>query len=677
MTGPRQGWTELSPKLRAPQHSRSKFTEIAKRVARLGRANDSQALEEFRRGIAVSAEKWPPSARKALIALAHLLVDLAQQGWELRVRSGRVTVRPAVAVESSVGDEKDRIRRQELVTRDAQLRRVPVRKFVQEMECRRVFNGRFVSIFSLMRDGRELALRLREARAHASNGSAHLLDAIVDPYLQFVSEGERCEHSGLRTMDIWRYFRHTWANQYVTVPGRSMMFLVRDRAAPTHPIMGIGAISSPILQIRERDEWIGWHPEMLLEEMKTRPTARFAKWLKSIVDRGVEEVYVDDFLEDETLRTRDLSAPRPVVIARLRKLAQKQRDLHHRWVKSSDYKPFVKSTSDDYWSSRARMHLFRSKRALALADLLEIRIEMAACFGRSPTARGLSELLSVGLRVKQVRKVLRKAKADRVGILMADISVCGAVQPYNALLGGKLTAMLATSPEVVEEYKRRYGKMESEIASSMAGRPIVRPAHLAVLSTTSLYGVGASQYNRIRIPCELLAGVKGEVVEYRRLGYSEAFGTSQYSDETVKALGEFLETFGRRRVNAIFGEGSSPKMRNLRESLDRLQLPAKELLRHHRRRIVYGITLVRNTRDFLLGLDKAPDYLFEISRGPEQSARIARWWRDRWLRNRIQADDVLAAVERHTLVLPVSHGGRVTTRPALAEHEKQGEENAR
>ncbi|MGZ5889512.1 MAG: Druantia anti-phage system protein DruA [Hyphomicrobium sp.] len=44
------------------------------------------------------------------------------------------------------------------------------------------------------------------------------------------------------------------------------------------------------------------------------------------------------------------------------------------------------------------------------------------------------------------------------GIAVADITVCGAVQPYNAILGGKLVAMLAASPEIVLEYRRRYSR---------------------------------------------------------------------------------------------------------------------------------------------------------------------------------------------------------------------------
>src|SRR6202034_1734253 len=119
--------------------------------------------------------------------------------------------------------------------------------------------------------------------------------------------------------------------------------------------------------------------------------------------------------------------------------------------------------------------------------------------GRKPTARKLAELASSTEGAEIIRKILKKAKGDRVGIAVADITVCGAVQPYNAILGGKLVAMLATSPEVVLEYRHRYAGAESEIASSMAGRPIAREPNLVLLGTTSLYGTGSSQYNRIKI----------------------------------------------------------------------------------------------------------------------------------------------------------------------------------
>jgi hypothetical protein len=40
---------------------------------------------------------------------------------------------------------------------------------------------------------------------------------------------------------------------------------------------------------------------------------------------------------------------------------------------------------------------------------------------------------------------------------MLELTTCGAIAPYNALLGGKLTALLMLSPEVSDDYRRRYG----------------------------------------------------------------------------------------------------------------------------------------------------------------------------------------------------------------------------
>src|SRR5690606_13332196 len=134
-----------------------------------------------------------------------------------------------------------------------------------------------------------------------------------------------------------------------------------------------------------------------------------------------------------------------------------------------------------------------------------------------------------------VKNILRKAKADRVGIAMADITVCGSVAPYNLILGGKLVSMLAASPEAVTAYRHKYLAQESEIASSMAGRPIIRRSELVFLGTTSLYGIGSSQYHRLRMPAERIGGKKGEQLAFRERGKSDAYGTSQFSSGTVRA----------------------------------------------------------------------------------------------------------------------------------------------
>lgn len=658
-------WTELGPQLKS-NISRDLFAAHARALSRVRQRDErEEAIDELRTAFIQAATSGRTDAR--LLAAGFVLADLAIQGWQIRVRRGRVEIQSPAQGADHVA-EKVRIRRQELVKRNGQLREPAVQTFLRSMERHRVFDGKFTSIFSLMRDGRELAEALRNTREHINNGWAGVLAGVVDPYLEFVkSDEEICTLTGLRLMDIWRYFRHTWTNQYTSVPGRSMMFLVRDRAAPFHPVIGIGALSSPVMQIGERDKWIGWHPEAFLAQVHKSPTAKLARWLVKVVEEAIEQIYVDDLREDGVLAEGSLACPTEDTICRLLKESAEQRLLHYRYVRSRDHKGARMVTmGSDHWVSRARTHLFRSKRALALATYLRARAALIQAFGRHPTAAKLAALATTGPGSDAIRKILKKAKADRVGIAVADITVCGAVQPYNSILGGKLAAMLAASPEVVIEYRRRYSKAESEIASSMAGRPIVRTPTLVLLGTTSLYGVGSSQYNRIKIPCDRLGGFPEEVIRYEELGHSEAFGTSQYAEETVDALVQLVQQSANgQRVNSIFGEGVSPKLRKIRQGLDLLGLPSDLLLRHHRQRIVYAVSLVRNLPEHLLGIDPKPSYLVPIKDGAAATAHIAAWWRERWLRNRIRSDEILAEVARHTLIRPIRHGARVVMPPPV------------
>jgi hypothetical protein len=654
-------WITLDPPLPS-KASRDALVEHARALAKV-RPDDhaEEALQARRAAFVAEVKVSRRSDRQALLATGLVLSDLAAQGWVLRVRAERVEVRPPDVVHGDRAAEKARVRKQELVKRNAQLRQPSVQRFLESMERQRLHDGKFISIFSLMRDGRELADSLKDARSHLNNGWADELSRLVDPYLEFVtSENAACAHTGLRLMDIWRYFRHTWTNQYTSVPGRTMLFLVRDRAATNHPVMGIGALSSPIMQIRQRDSWIGWHPDTFLERVRREPTRELARWLVDTLDAAIAEIYVADLIEDKVLSARDLAKPSDAALDRLLKEGADQRRLHHRFTRSREFKAKrADISSDEYWVTRARTHLFRSKRALALASYLRARAALNEAFGDRPSAKKLAALSVTGYGSDAIRRVLKKAKADRVGIAVADITVCGAVQPYNALLGGKLVAMMAASPEVVAQYRRRYSDAQSEIASSVAGRSIMRAPTLVLLGTTSLYGVGSSQYNRIKIPTDRIGATSEGIIRYEELGRSEAFGTSQYSEETVDALVELVQQSDEQRVNSIFGEGVSPKLRKVRQALDLLNLPSKHLLRHHRPRVVYAVSLIRNLNDYLIGLAHRPEYLVPVSEGRAATAAIGAWWRERWLRQRITSNEVLDEVARHTRVHPISHGARV------------------
>lgn len=431
-------WTLLKPPLRSAA-SRQVFVAHARSLARAQKVLDNGiALIRRRNDFAEVARALGYVDKQTLLAAGLILSDLAIQGWRIRVRNECAYVCPPLIESENRAAEKARIRRQELVKRDAQLRQPSVQAFLRSMERSRLFDNKFVSIFSLMRDGRELADKLRAVCLHPAGDTDEALKEVIDPYIDFVkSEASRCPHTGLRLMDIWRYFRHNWSNQYTSVPGRSMLFMVRDRAAPLHPVIGIGALCSPIMQLRERDEWIGWQPEAFLAHVRTKPSEKLVKWLVGTLDEAISELYITDFIERKILSVRDLIEPGEDAISRLLAEGLEQREAHHRFARQREHKR-PRSNVEDGWVERARSHLFRSKRALALASYLRIRAVLKEAGKGQLTPERLAALAASSRGADAVKKILRKAKADRVGICVADISVCGAVQPYNAILGGKL-----------------------------------------------------------------------------------------------------------------------------------------------------------------------------------------------------------------------------------------------
>lgn len=651
------GWIELHPSLAGNESVRDAFRDHALRLSQ-AIPSDEEALQGILDDSLARTNRTERSL--SVDAAIRVITDLAKQRWSIRVTTrGIVQVRRPQSISTDPDQEKGRVRKQELIKRDEQLRKPAVRRFVKGMEKSTFCQGKPVSVFSLFRDGQDLADSLRIARRAPRSERAERVQMAINPYLQFVEESTVCEHTQLRLQDIWRYFRYTWSNQYTSTPGRWMAFLVRDRARVFHPIIGIGAIGSPIIQIRERDTWIGWEPQSFLSSVAQTPRALLGPWLVKIVNRAIDELFVDDLLDELHLRRQDLSEPTPEAIEVLKRYAETQRNLHHQFVQQKEHKRHNQS-GDDIWRLRAQTHLFRSKRAFTLAEMLRTRRTLMEFLGDRPTLEGLRSLLEDTGGQRAVRTVLRKAKADRVGIAMADITVCGAVEPYNQILGGKLVSMLATSPAVITAYRSRYKEHESEIASSMAGRSIGRPAQLVFLGTTSLYGIGSSQYNRLKLPAELLGGQIGEHIQFHKLGKSDAYGTSQFSAETVAALVTLVQqTNNGRRVNSIFGEGVSPKLRKLREGLGLLGLPEGALLQHGRQRIIYGVPLIRNLKEYLLGLDDKPEYLVNLEHPERATDAIVRWWTERWLSKRIMNNQVLERLEQHGSVRPIRHGARV------------------
>jgi hypothetical protein len=594
--------------------------------------------------------------------------DLVGVGWTMKISpDGTVRIRPPTDPDLS----KEAVRGVQLVGRNDQLRQPSVRNFIKQMEKRRLGPQGWHCIFSVMRDGNELASVLREARDSSSGAT---VQGAVRPYIQVADSNAVCAETGLNLYDIWRYFRHTWVNPYQSVPGRSISILIRDAAAPNHPVIGIAALGSAVVHQTSRDELIGWETSEFLDRLQASPTRKMAQWLLSTIDRFISEVYILDLLGDDTLRKVDLKKPDAELVARLEEEGLRAKERHFKSPLSARVSnEDVNSFSDSDWADLAVSELYRSKRCRLLASFLKMRIAFIEAGFTSATPKALKQALKSSAFKNAVKGLVSRMKSERVGIDMMDITVCGAVPPYNHLLGGKLVCMLLCSPEIRRIYEKRYGNAPSIIASALKGKRLVRKPTLVCLSTTSLYGKNSSQYNRVRIPASAVGGESSAIVSYQKGGgeggnghHSQGYGTFHFRQSTLDALEEWTlkeiaESKDRsaRGVNYIFGEGTSPKLRKLREKIEQAGLPGDEALKHARSRIVYYIALAENVGDFLLGLDSKPRWILPQTPSDEVTRRIAAYWAERWLSMRIQSDDVIQDVRQHTLDYPITHGARV------------------
>jgi len=618
------------------------------------------AVNRFRNDLRPIGSNPTVGDLKALVCL-NVIADLVTHGWSPSMLSkGRIKL---ALDEAHDGHSKEQVRNRHLIERDDQLREASVREFVSGMERRRLTKNGWHSIFSLMRDGRQLAKQLDSINSISDEIDRAIdLGETIKPYLQIIHNGEVCEHTGLLLNDVWRYFRHTWVTAYRSVPGRSMMILVRDAAAPCHPVIGIAALGSAVVQQAVRDEWIGWESGKALERLLLLSPQRLTKWTFQQIEDFLEGLYIRDLVRDGIVARREITNPTTAVVQRLREdsiNAMKEHREHpeksiHKTVKDENRM----SLAD--WQARAETSLFRAKRSKVLSDLLEMRRVITEAFAGAGTQEQYEKVLARRDVRNVVSRLSRMRKAERVGINIMDITVCGAIAPYNALLGGKLMCMLLCSPEVGEAYAKRYATQASLIASCMKGAPVVRRSRLVVLGTTSLYGHSSSQYNRIKIPAECLSGEPGQTLEYKRLGLSVGYGSFHLSNDTVEVMTVLLgRTTGGRRVNSIFGEGVNPLMRKIREALDFVGMPSEEILLHGNQRIVYGVALASNLQDFFLGLDRNPKYLLPQSDPKAVSEQLIAFWRSRWLAARVRRDDVLEQVASNRTDFPVIHGARV------------------
>jgi hypothetical protein len=607
--------------------------------------SDADELEDVRQDLqAAIASVSDTVERQWLTALLPVLFDLHQQGWQLKYDRNQI-----LGCRTETGGSRDTLRARLVARRDQQLVEPSVRKFIQTMESWQLFRGNRTSVFSLLADGREVTARL-----------ANDPDSIK-PYIQFVNPIARCVVTGLRLQDIWRYFRHTWTNPYESIPGRSLQLIVRDGGHPNHPVMGIAALSSAAVSLGARDRFIGWDTSEVVANLLNESPVSALEWANGILETAMSEIYCVDFVREKVLPA-DKARWNVTHINELQAIAEQARASHHRLMDGTDYKSGEDGQYGGIeWEAQAEMPLFRAKRATELASIIELRDSVEA-------SRKLQAEVTIKPKISDaaiLTRVVKLARSKTVGTEIADLTICGALAPYSHLAAGKLVAMLAVSPAAVAEYKNRYAKVAGVISSSMAGRPIVRAANLCYVGTTSLYGKRPNQYDRLNMPAATVGGSETASIKFQHIQDSggkrtKGVGTFHFSPQTIKALEHFaVVQKGGWRVNNVFGEGTSPKLRGLRSGLELLGLNSNELLVHGIEKSVYGAMLASNVDRYLLGLDPTPVWLFDPIAADTCCSTIGHWWLHRWALARLSNEEVRMRMQRETMVYPIRHSARV------------------
>lgn len=570
-------------------------------------------------------------------AAALLLRDLIEIGWEVRTDGHWIYLRPS----ASTGPlDKVTIRRQLAFGRDDQLREPPTRRFILGLER----PSRFSScrpVTDLIADGRRLANQLNPIAILERGERNDPLRNICQPYLQLVEGDSRDEFTGLRLIDIWRYFRHNWATRYRSTPGRNLFYLIRDAAQPNHPVMAITALGNAVMQLTTRDNVLGWTIDGLSDLIKKdliKETELLDSFRSRLID-DIGQIYAADTpLADgipDQITDDILDRLQVIETQATESRTDRLRDLDD----DDDGGQRVAAIEGVDLEAMARTPLFRAKRARALKETLR-------AYRSLKLARSFADLVANPEGTWAINQALRQLKKQFSATGMMEITVCGAVPPYNHLLGGKLACLMMLSRSVVKDYASRYGAVYSIIASQMAGRPIIKEPALVYLGTSSLFSQHSSQYNRVELTAGAIDGQK-DTVRYEDLGRSLGYGSPNLSSETemvLNELGDATRTY--RNVNFVFGEGQSPKMRQLREGFAALGLNRTNILNHGASRIVYGVGLCRNTVRYLLGIDRTPDYSIPETDDCDES--IAEFWRKRWLASRLDHFPALESLAKST-----------------------------
>ncbi len=560
--------------------------------------------------------KWRATRHmRRVCAVALVLADLLDQDWLVTAEKGDIYVVPSelrTDVEFDPKRHKERLRLTLRKGRDKQVQEPSVRSFLNSME-----RG---GVLSLVDSGDDLLNEIQTQPKTVEN-----LAEIVDPEVVVCARDVIDEVTGLNSLDIWRYFRHTWSLEYRPTPGRTMPIIIRNRARPNRPVIGIALLASPVMRLLQRDAWFGWSADALRQQLQegSLSAKEWRTQALKVLENAISGIRHDDLISTDALKkpTKNdiILLERRAAGAdalRTRLLEEVQAGEESNYLSRGAVKEALPDTD---WLEASSDPLFVKKRAEVLASLLDARRALLSISGKKLSPEALLDFLARREGERALTTIAREQLKLAVSSQLMDVAICGAIPPYNQLIGGKLVTLLLTSKEIQDAYRARYGGQASIIASQMAGRPVVKEAELRCLTTSSLYGnVGSSQYSRLRVSRDDHSELLSDIT-WKKIGKTRGFGSVHLSNATVECLRDASVDFhGARRINSRFGEGTNPRMRQIREGLEALGIESDRVLAHSTPRILYGCKLT----------------------DPNSVEAITKAWIRRWLLGRVQREDL-------------------------------------
>ena len=203
-----------------------------------------------------------------------------------------------------------------------------------------------------------------------------------------------------------------------------------------------------------------------------------------------------------------------------------------------------------------------------------------------------------------------------------SIQRLGAVPPYNAILGGKLVAMLAASDRLRRDFAKKYKHRRTVIRD----RSI--PPSLLFATTTGAFGK-SSIYNRLK------SGEGDLLAEY--IGDSSGAGSFHIPHAIYLRILDFLETEGVN-IQRGYGHGPSRKMRLISDGLSRLGY--RNGNNHGIKRAIYLFSYVKNIQKLMSGENVRPLW---TKRSEDD---LTEFWKSRWAlprAERLLHDNFIAA----------------------------------